>query len=657
MDADELMQPADPVARMLAGEPTEEVSEAIAPTAELAAKLSAQWREAKPAQYVVTKRGRTAHQFYAGEQWDEKQKQQLKREGRPPVVINQVFKAVNNVSGKQRDMRLSWRVLPRGENDVLTAEAATRGAKYLEDATNFQQHESRAFKTATIGPYGWVEVGYDESDPTREPVFCEYVPWDEMLVDPFGQQDDLSDFRYLIRRKEVDLDLAIKAFPEHEAALKMSLVDRRDELNGQVAYDYGMVDTGTYGAGVEGQLDVGQSRPRVQLREHHWWEYKDELYLLLPDGEQVDYDDDDPMTLYALQLGARVMKGRMKCFYRAIMAGERLLTAEKSKLPIRTYPYVCLWAFRDHENRPYGLVETMLWPQRELNVNRSRANESMRSRWFVYRRDALGGHHTEAQVAQMLARSNFALEVNDLGGVQLGSDKGDLGGWLNLMETSRREVDDLAGQNATAYGDPDSTAKSGRAKAMQIAQQNVNLGELWDNWRQFRERCGELMLALAIHYWTPEKWSRIVERSVLNENQDVIRKAALGLAELPPQADVSWVGRAVVGINSLFRYDLKLEDQAETSTERQVAMQQATDLIGMLPDPAKVAIIPDILRMSDFPGKDDMAAKAEQALNPQAPPPAPPQEPGPPPGEPQLIPPPPSGTNLLEGVALPPDAA
>ncbi|MEB3196811.1 MAG: hypothetical protein VKP62_06365 [Candidatus Sericytochromatia bacterium] len=653
------MDDLDVMGAPMAPQVATETGEAIPLTPGLTSKLVAQWREAKPSQHVVTKRGREAHRFYAGEQWDEKQIQQLKREGRPPVVINQVFKAINNVSGKQRDMRLSWKVLPRGENDVLTAEAATRGAKYLEDATNFQQTESRCFKNAAIGPYGWAEVGYDESDPTREPVYCEFVPWDEMLVDPFGQAEDLSDFRYLIRRKEVDLDLAIQAFPEHEEALRLAVVDRKDDLTDQVAFDYGQVDTGTYGRGLIGELDTTTRRPRVLLREHHWWEYKQELYLMLPDGEQVDYDGNDPLALYALQLGARVMQGRMKCFYRAIMAGDRLLSAEKSELPLRTYPYVCLWAFRDHNRRPYGLVETMLWPQRELNVNRSRANESMRSRWFVYQRDALGGSHTEQQVAQMLARSNFALEVNNLGGVQMGSDKGDLGGWMNLMETSRREVDDLAGQNATAYGDPDSTAKSGRAKAMQIAQQNVNLGELWDNWRQFRQRCGELMLALAIHYWSPEKWSRIVERSVLNENQEALRKAALGQVGAPPEADVSWVGRAVVGINSLFRYDLKIDDQAETSTERQVAMQQATDLIGMLPDPAKVAIVPDILRMSDFPGKDEMAAKAEAALNPQAPPPPaselPP--PGPQPGEPPLIPPPPTGTNLLEGVALPPDAA
>jgi len=90
---------------------------------------------------------------------------------------------------------------------------------------------------------------------------------------------------------------------------------------------------------------------------------------------------------------------------------------------------------------------------------------------------------------------------------------------------------------------------------------------------------------------------------------------------MPPQADVSWVGRAVIGINSLFRFDLKIEDQAETTTERQQTMQQAIELMGMLPDEVKASIVPDVIRMSDFENKEQMAARAEGMMMPQQPPP------------------------------------
>lgn len=582
-------------------------------------RLCDEFKEAKAFHYQVAERGRQAHRFYSGDQWDKAAIAKLRQEGRPPVVINQVFKAINNVSGKQRDSRLSWRVLPRGENDVFTATAATKGLSYIADATNFRFVESRTFKEAAIGPYGWVEIGYDESDPTKEPIFAEYVPWDEMLVDPYSEMMDLSDARYVIRRKEVDFDIALKAFPDKADVLKMAMVTKQEQSYEQLLGDYNNRDDGTLSDGRQGFLDTSGGRKRVTLREHHYWEYEDRLYVQLPDGERVDYEDDNNIAMMAIQIGGQLVKGIKKCFYRAIMANDSILDVTKSELPFERFPYVCLWAFKDAENKPYGIVEPMIWPQKELNVNRSRANESMRSRWFLYTQGSVP-NLTEEQIANRLSRSNFAVQVNDMNGVQLGSDKGDLMGWMNLMETSRKEVDEVVGQNEAAYGEQ-GNEKSGRAIMARINQQSLNLGELWDNWRFFRLQVGRLFLALAIKFWPTEKWQRITEQSILQENAEMLQMAMLGNGAMPPQADISWVGRAVIGINSLFRYDIKIEDQAETTTERQQTMQQAIELIGMLPDEVKARIVPDIIRMSDFENKEQMAARAEGILNPPMMPP------------------------------------
>lgn len=587
-------------------------------------QLCNQYKEATSFNYEVAQKGRQAHKFYSGDQWDATAIAKLRQEGRPPVVINQVFKAVNNVSGKQRDSRLSWRVLPRGENDVMTAVAATKGLAYISDATSFRFIESRIFKEAAIGPYGWVEIGYDESDPTKEPIFAEYVPWDEMLVDPYSEMMDLSDARYVIRRKEVDFDMAAKAFPNKVDQLKMAIVNKREESFEKLMGDYNNRDDGTLSDGRVGFLDDSKGRERVTLREHHYWEIEDRLYIQLPDGERLDYEEDSTISMMALQIGGQLMQGRKRCFYRAIMANESLLDVTKSELPFEQFPYVCLWAFKDAQNKPYGIVEQMIWPQKELNVNRSRANESMRSRWFVYTQGSVPGL-TEEQIANRLSRSNFAIQVNDMNGVQLGSDKGDLGGWMNLMETSRKEVDEVVGQNEAAYGEQ-GNEKSGRAIMARINQQSLNLGELWDNWRFFRLQVGRLFLSLAIKFWPQEKWQRITEQSVLQENAEMLQMAMFAGGPMPPQADVSWVGRAVIGINSLFRFDLKIEDQAETTTERQQTMQQAIELLGMLPDEVKATIVPDIIRMSDFEGKEQMASRAEGMMQPQMPPGGPPPE-------------------------------
>lgn len=625
---------------------------------DLARRLNEAWQEARPWAYGIAERRNLAHRFYAGDQWDAKQKAKLVAEGRPPVVINQVFKAINNVSGKQRDARLNYKVFPKGGDDVLTAAGTTRGMRYLEDATDFRFTESRVFKDATLC-WGWVEVGYDETDPNREPIFADYVPDDEMVSDPFGRALDLSDFRYVIRRKEVDLDLALAMFPGKEAIIRQAVVDRRMSEKEMVGGDYGNRDDGTSSPGYIGTTDGQQGRARVTLREHNYWETEEATYIAMPDGERYDYDPADPLTFQALQMGGQVMQGKKRCFYVAVMANDRLVETRKQDLPFERFKYVCLWAFTNHLGQPSGLVDQMVWPQRELNVNRSRANESMRSRWLLYSKGALGGHYSAEQIAQQMARSNFVLEVSDPQGVNMGSDKTDVTAWSNLMETSRREVDEVAGQNEAAYGDK-SNEKSGKAIERRVHQQSLNIGELWDNWRFFRLQVGRMMLALAIRYWTPEKWARIIEQTVVAENEDAMRQAALMGAPPPPQADLSWVGRSVVGINSLFRYDLKLEDQAETTTERQAAMDQAIELVGFLPDQAKMAVVPDIIRMSDFSDKDQMAAKAEAAMQPApmpAPPPGVPPQMAGPPGPPQQMTPQPPTLPASGGSILPPELA
>ena len=605
-------------------------------TVGLAARLSQQWKEAQPFNYEVAASRDLCRRFYGLDQWDAKQKAQLKREGRPATVVPRIFKAVNNISGAQRDARLDWRAFPRGENDVLAAAGVTRGAAYLEDATDYRFTESRVFKDTCISARGWVEVGYDETDPTREDVFCDYVPDDEVTVDPFGRNADLSDYRYVIRSKDVDLDIAIAAHPEHEQALRMAMVERKSAAREEIVGDYGNRDDGTLSMGSLSSVATSQARERVTLREHHYWEVEACLYLAMPNGDRLDYDPDDPSTMQGLHAGGQVVQGKKRCFYVATMAGERLLKAVKSILPLDRYPLACLFGFRNHDGKPMGLVEPMIWPQKEINTNRSRANESMRSRWMIYTKGAIGNAHTAEQVAQMLARGNFAFEVNDPNGVQLGSDKADLAGWMNMEQQAAKDLDDVIGLNEAAYGD-NGNETSGKAIATRVAQQSKNVGELWDNWRHFRLQVGRMMLACAVKFWSAEKWARIIEQTVTGENQSAILKAAQTGQPAPPGANTEWVGRAVVGINSLFRYDLRLEDQAETTTERQAVMQQAIELIGLLPDQAKAAVVPDVLRMSDFSNKDEMASKVEAAMA-QPPMPGPPPEAMPP--MPDAMPPP-----------------
>lgn len=569
----------------------------------LADKLCAHWHEAKAHHEEARDRAREDRRFYDGVQWDAKQKAEMERQGRPALVINHIHKAVNNLLGRERDSRLDWKALPRGNSDILGADARTKALKYIQDQTRSKYLISQCFEDSTKGPQGWAEIGYDDTDPHREPIFIRRIDPFEMWLDPYSRELDLSDARYLIKARWVDLDIAQQAFPEKAEELEKAVAaEKSREAGGNYKKndDYG----NRSGRGAEfGEPDwCDCERLRVRLREHWYWEMVAGTFITYPDGRVYDYDPTNPEHVLGLayEPGAALKSGTKKQFYYAVMAGKTLLHNDKSPYPFARFPHVALWAYRTDEGEAYGAIRQMKDSQKELNVTRSRLNESVRSRWLVFEEGALG-KTTEEQATAKLARSNFVLKVAKKDKIELGSDKTDAALWAQLMETARTEIDEVTGLNEAAYGDS-GNEKSGKAIQARVAQQGLTNAVLFDHLRLFRLQLGEMALSLVATFYEPEKLARIIEATILQEGGG--------------GQDLSWVTEVVTTAFDQTRYDVVLEDVAETTTERQMAFQEHIDLVGMLPDPAKAALAPALIRMSDLPDKEEVAGLVEQVLSP-----------------------------------------
>lgn len=582
---------------------------------DLVRKLEQQWQEARKASVGWRKDAREDRAFYFGRQWTSEEKNALEDQGRPAIVINQIFKSLNNLIGRERDNRLDWRALPRGASDVQAADAITKGLAFVDDQTRAKYAVSAAAKDAWLGPVGWLEVGIDDSNPANEPFYVREESWENMWHDPHGRKLDLSDCRYLIRSKLFDYDLTIAAYPKAAEALKNAIAQDKDEAEqkGAARFSDGDDYGNRSGADTIYEADTGwcdHERQRVRLREHWWWENVSVNFWVYPDGRVTEADTEDmAQAIDAYQQGGVLTEGVKKRYKYAVIAGKTILAQGESPYPFERFPFVAVWSYVDEKGRPFGVVRMQKDPQRELNVARARVNESQRSRWAIVEKGKMTPREL-AQFAENLARSNFVQEVTQAGHIQMGSDKADVASWMGLMETSRREVDEVAGQNEAAYGDK-SNEKSGKAIQARVAQQGLNMAELFDNLRYARLQVGEMLLSMMQAFCEPAKLQRIVEASIIREN---------------PKEDLTWLGQAFANPIEQMRFDIVIDDQAETSTERQAAMEQAVQLLQMA-GPAAPALIPDVIRMSDFPGKEDMALKFEQAMAPPPPPPMPPQAP------------------------------
>ena len=588
--------------------------------ADLLRRHDADWHEARRWWEPVRAKAKKARDYYHMLQWTEMQKEALRKDGKPAIVINLLGKAVDNICGRERASRYDWKASPVGQDDILPAAAMTHGLKSIARLTEAKYSFSEAFEDAIIGPMGWIELGYDDSDPEVPPEVCERVDPDEMYLDPHSRRTDTYDAKYAVRRRIVDVEDAIALAPHLEdeirAAAFANMPEDDDERVIQGDYNNQEQPDTHYGT-VSPPRDQGGpgERRRVELREHHWWKREATEYLELPNGLRFYPEEvDQGMLAQLLDAGGDIREGHRRCYYKTIIGAKRVLFNAKSDLPFGRLPFVAIWAKRDREGRPYGLVELGIPPQEEVNVARSRLNESLRSRWLVYggSGEDLGGK-TEQQVAEALARGNFVLKVKDPRNFQLGSDKADIQAWLELMREAKSEIDAVFGNNDSAYGDEDPTAQSGVAKQLQVQQQSLNLGRIFDLYRYSRKQAGQMFLALLQKRTSPEKLTRIIGASLLG-NVPPTRLGPNGQPIPAPTPDLSWLGQVVAGPVYQSECDVEIEDQAETGTERRAEMQARIELLGLVPDDLKAALLPDTLRASDWSGAEEMAGKVEARM-------------------------------------------
>lgn len=583
------------------------------PPSELGALLEQQFKESAAGSRDWREDGIEDQDFYDGNQWASEQIRILLDEGRPPIVINQTAKAVNNMLGREAASRFSFLVSPIAGSFRIAAEDMTRGLEYVADQVELDVVTSDVFENAAKGPMGWFGIHFNDHEAGVEPIQVESVHPLNMFWDPHSRKRDLSDCRYLIRVKVVDLDQALGWYPDAATELeaRAAVANPWDSETGcqvLVSDDYGNRAGPAYAPGYEGTGWYDSQRRRVALREH-WW-YVNELadVLALPDGRDVDWDPTSPLVLNLLQTvpGAQRMVKRRRCYHYAICAGDLVVHVDRSPYDVawRAYPYVPLWCYRSRKGEPYGMVHNMKWPQIELNVARSKFNESVRSLGVIYGKESTTPQERK-QIDKAIRRPNFSVAVQDPKAVQFVDNKADSAYWLKIMETSRAEVDEVAGQNEAAYGDP-SNEKSGVAIERRVTQQNQNMGRLWDNLRYARKVLGERILGLMMAFWPLEKLRHILAAAAIDENE---------------QPDLTWLD-AFDGVENplgQLKFLVKLQDQDETATERQASMQHRIEMMQLIQDPGLVEeLLPDTLRATDWAGAEDMAKKVEDYLQRRA---------------------------------------
>lgn len=552
--------------------------------------------------------------FYDGVQWDEQDKLAVEARGQPALVFNEIRESINWVIGVERRSKMDFMVNPRTDEDRDMAHLKRNLLKYTSDVNKDQFVRSMAFSDAVRVGLGWMEDGI-RSDPFDEPLFCRFESWRNMWYDYLDPSYDLSQSRYLFRSKWVDLDVAMKMYPERAGRIQKHA--QRHDMYGYNDEEY-FLNQRYYATDSQGrargqhnyvgdaELAGDNRRDRVRLVEA-WYRMPVAGQFIRAEnpkftrfnGMLFDADNDLHKHMVGASGGASTYDAiRMKVFMTVFIDGA-LLQAPSAPYNHDKFPFTPVWAFRrKRDNAPYGLIRNMRDPQEDLNKRRSKALFILATNQVVMDSGAVDDidelrENAAAPDGIIIKKSNKELQL--LRDNKLAEEH------LMLEQADKDYIRHAAGVTPENLGH-ETNAISGRAIEARQTQGAVGTAELFDNLRFAFQLQGEKRLALIEQFYDQPKTFRILgERGA----------AAFARVNMVSQDEATGAALVENPITES-KADFAVSDADYRETVRIAMFEQLMEMMSHLPGEVSVQLLDLVVGMSDLEGKDELARRIRQ---------------------------------------------
>lgn len=534
--------------------------------------------------------------------------QRMKAMGIPPAKENIIGPAIRAVCGFEAKTRTDWRVTPDGDP----------GGQDVADALNFRLNQaerhsradralSAAFKPACAVGIGWVEVSR-ASNSLEFPYKCRAIHRNEIWWDMKANEPDLSDARWLYRRRWVSRSRAARMFPKH-ATIIMHGADKWiaefsvQELEGgqstglQVAADAHRAWTS-----VEDNY-YNEENNTVCITELWYRRWVTTVMLKMKDGRAVKYDEANQLHQAAVAMGhGKLVEELLPVVRRSYWMGPHCLFDGPSPYPHPHFPYVrIIGCQEDLTGIPYGLVRDMLFPQDNLNSTISKLRWGMSAVETTRTKGAIA--MTDQQFRQTASRvdADFVLDADHMAlpgakferkrDFQLNAQQ------FQLMQDSRAAAAGVSGVTPSFQGQ-NGTATSGIQEQTQVEQSQVSLADLMDSFKDARAMVGELLLALIIEDIGKAETTIVIEGDVLNPPRTVV----LNRPEIDPITNITILSNDV----QRTRLKVALDDVPSTSSFRAQQLNALSESIKAAPPEIQQVVMPFMIDLMDLPRKKEV---------------------------------------------------
>lgn len=548
-----------------------------------------------------------AADYYDSHQLTQERLEKMTRLGIPPLVTNLIAPAINAVLGMEAKTRTDWRVTQEDEaHDVPEQLMDAMNAKLSE--AERESRADRAISDAYAGEVkaglGWVEVSRP-TDAFAYPYRVQSVHRSEMWWDWRAKQPDLSDARYLIRKRRFDADELTAMMPEHAGLIQYAVVDRFKTWQWDTRETWDT--TLAYAAHIERitNLDASEwrdaERKRAMLFEVWYRKWVRGQVLQLPTGRKIPFRKDNIRHVQAVQAGMITPQDAVYAEVRvAFYLGPHRLYDMPSPYKHRHFPYVPFWGFREDRSQvPYGLIRAMMSPQDVVNAADAKMHWLLNARRLIMDSDALDkSYNSIRQVQEELSRPDAAVITDPAKPGSRFKVESDFE--LNAQQFQRRmqassDIENAGGIYKAMLG-RDSNTSSGIAINSLVEQGMVTLAEINDNAQFARRQVGELLFSL------------VREDLMVGEFDVAIKKGRKKIIVTLNKRVVDPATRRETIQNNVAAVPAKvvLEDVPSTPAFRAQQLQMLTEITKSIPKEYQGVLIPFVMDLTDVPRKDEL---------------------------------------------------
>lgn len=553
----------------------------------------------------------TCDDFYDGHQITQERLQRMEKLGIPPLVTNLIAPVINSVLGQEAKARTDWRVTEADEADQVPEEmmlALNAKLNEIERESRADRAISDAYASMIKTGVGWVEVSRS-TDCFAYPYRVSSVHRNEMWWDWRAKQPDLSDARYVVRKRRFDVDELTTMMPEKKDLIEAAVFDRFNTWQYNLSSQIENTPDLAYAAHLQRVTNIDSvewrdmDRRRATIFECWYRQWVRGKVLELPNGSLIKFNPRDEKHAMAVGQGFIQPQTRVYSDIRvAFFLGCHRLYDMPTPYNHRFFPYVPFFGYKEGlSGIRYGLIRGMISPQDVVNSADAKMHWLLNGRRLTASSDAIDTRfNTWRQVQEQLSSPNAVvlLDPTKPNAKFNIDDQFD----LNAQQFQRRQqastdIENAAGIYKASMGKESQGPQSGIAVNSLIEQTGVMMAEINDNAAFARRQVGEMTFSLMLEDMgkreLPVAIKKHGKKKVVTLNQKVFDEQT---GQEAVENDVSTV-----------RTKVTLSDIPTTASFKAQQLAILSEVAKSMPPEMQAVFVPAMLLLSDAPDKEDLA--------------------------------------------------